>query len=105
MATLYHIYQKIVKSTKKSREEESAKILQAAKEADSTVKAELESKIEALSAQFVNLKTNIDKDIDYLKESHAMELKNIGQRIEILRDELRNQNASLVNLLSKLIDK
>jgi hypothetical protein len=105
MSGLVYTWTKIYRNVKKGQAEHSAKILQEAKEADAVIRAELEAKIEALSVKFTNLEVNIGKDIVYLKEAHAVELKNIGEKIELLRQELRAQNAGVLDLLSKIVSK
>lgn len=97
-------WQKIVKNAKKSREEDSAKILQAAKEADSELKNKLEARIEKIDLKLEQLKLNVDKDIGHLKETYSAEIKVLGEKIEILRDELRGTHGQLVNLLTTLIE-
>lgn len=97
--------QKILKNIRREREEYSAKILQSAKEADSAVRSILESKIEKIHAELKNLELNINKDLNHIKESHSTELKNLGDKIEALRDELRQQSAGTLELLTRIIDK
>jgi len=98
-------WQKIVKNAKKEREEHSAKILQVAKEDDAILKAKLEARIEKIDAQLKNLELNINKDIIYIKEAYNAELKNLGSKIESLREDLSSQHSSLLALLTKLVEK
>jgi hypothetical protein len=98
-------WQKIVKNAKRDREEHAARILQAAKEEDSLLKAKLEARIEKFGAELKNLEFNINKDISHVRESYNTELKNLGEKIENLRTELSNQHSSLLALLTKLVDK
>ena len=104
-------WQKIVKNIQKSKDERQkeqetreAKILQTAKEEDSLLKAKLEARIEKIDAQVKNLEFNVNKDIGHLKETYSAEIKVLGEKIEALRDELRNQHSQMVTLLSKLIE-
>jgi uncharacterized membrane protein len=97
-------WQKIVKNAKKEREEQAAKILQAAKEEDALLKAKLEARVEKIDLQLKTLELNVNKDIGHLKETYAAEIKVLGEKIEALRDELRDQHSQMVTLLSKLIE-
>lgn len=98
-------WQKIVKNSKKAREEDSAKILHAAKEEDSLLKLKLEARIEKIDAQLKTLEQSVTKDIDHMRSTYAAEIKVLGDKIEALRDELRSQHSGLVELLTKLISK
>jgi hypothetical protein len=95
---------KIAKDAAKSKKEQAAEILHAAKEEDSLMRAKLEARIESVKAELANLQLNVNKDLSFLKESHSNEIKNLGVRIESLRDELRLQHSQLLSLLTKLID-
>lgn len=103
MGTLILTIQKISKNFKKEREEHAAKILQHAKEEDALVKAKLEARIEKALAELKNLELSVNKDINHIKESYGNEIKNLGEKIESLRSDLRNQHAQLVDLLSEMI--
>ena len=105
LGTLVLTYQKIQRNIKKDRDERDAKILQAAKEEDSLIRAKLEARIEKFGVELKNLEFNVSKDVEHVKETYNTELKNLGEKIELLRDELKNQNLSVLNLLSKLIEK
>lgn len=104
VATLVVTLQKVFRNFRKERDEYAAKILQTAKEEDSLLKAKLEARIEKIDAQLKNLELNINKDITHLKETYSTEIKVLGEKIETLRDELRNQHSQMVTLLSKLIE-
>lgn len=95
---------KVNRTIKKDREEQDAKIIQQAKEEDSTLRAALQAKIDAQDAEIKNLKENFTKDIDHLRETHSGQISNLGEKIEQLRDELRSQHSQMVELLGKLID-
>lgn len=104
VATLVVTLQKVFKNFRKERDEYAAKILQTAKEEDSLLKAKLEARIEKIDLSLKNLEFNVNKDITHLKETYSAEIKVLGEKIETLRDELRNQHSQMVTLLSKLID-
>ena len=103
LATLILTMQKISKNFKKDRDEHAAKILQAAKEEDSLIKAKLEARIEKVGADLKNFELNVNKDINHLRETYNGEIKNLGNKIEDLRSELKNQHGQLVQLLSEMI--
>jgi len=96
---------KIAKDGANSRKEYAADILQAAKEEDSLVKAKLESRIESIRAELKSLELSVNKDLDHLKETHTYEIRNLAQKLEDLRSELRNQHGQLVQLLGEMIKK
>lgn len=105
VATLVVTLQKVFKNFRKEREEYAAKIIQMAKEDDQAIKARLEAKIEALSQKLDSLELSVNKDMDHLKETYTSEIKNLGEKIENLRDELRQQHSGLIELLSKIVGK
>ncbi len=96
---------KIAKDNDRRKKQYTAEILQSAKEADQSLKVRLESKVHELEIQLRTLKENVDKDITHLRETYNGEIKFLGQKIEELRSEVRNQHAQLVQLLTKMIDK
>lgn len=105
VATLVVTLQKVFKNFRKEREEYAAKIIQSAKEDDQAIKLKLEAKIEALSTKINNLEASVNKDMAHLKDTYTSEIKNLGEKIENLRDELRQQHSGLIELLSKIVGK
>lgn len=97
------VVQRIGKNYRKEREHESAKVLQAAKEEDALIKAKLEARIEGIKSDLKNLELNVNKDFEHIRETYNGEIRNLGQKIEELRSELRNQHGQLVALLTKMI--
>lgn len=93
---------KISRDMRKEREAEAAKVLQAAKENDSKVRAEFEAKVNLLELEVQNLKHDVDKDLAHIKETYNGALANLGQKIEDLRDELRQHHTNLLSLLTKM---
>ncbi|HXN74907.1 MAG TPA: hypothetical protein VN855_00260 [Candidatus Acidoferrum sp.] len=96
---------KVFKDLEKQRSHRDAAILQEAKEADALLKSRLENKIHELESQLKVFKEGNDKDLAHLKETYSSEIKFLGQKIEELRSEVRNQHSQLVQLLSKMLDK
>jgi len=105
VATAVVTVQKVLKNLKKAHELHNAKILQAAKEDLSVAKIKLEARIEALEHSLVALKEGVSRDIAHVKETHSNELKNLGEKIGEIRQELRDQHAQILQLLTALIDK
>lgn len=106
---------KINSDSKKQRDLEAAKILQSAKEEINRLKAdikndralkmaELESQISEVQKNLDSHKEVIEKDLQHIRETYNGEIRNLGQKIEELRSELRNQHGQLVGLLTKMID-
>lgn len=83
----------------------TTQIIKEAKENDESLKQKLESKIEAIRAELKNLEFSVNKDIVHIKETQADQLKMLGDRIDVLREELQINHGNLVNLLTKLIDR
>ena len=94
---------KIAKDAHKSRKEQEAAILQQAKEEDHLIRLELDAKIKAIKLDLHNLEANVNKDLNHLKETYNGEIRNLGQKIEELRSELKNQHGQLVGLLTEMI--
>ena len=105
IGTLVLTVQKILKNIKKDRDEHAAKILQAAKEEDSLIRVKLEARIERLGAEVKNLEFSVNKDMTHLKDTYTSEIKNLGEKIETLRDELRQQHSGLIELLTKIVGR
>jgi uncharacterized protein YPO0396 len=96
---------KISSNMRRDRETEAARVLTAAKEADAQLRKELHARIELMENKFESLKHEIDKDLEHIKETYNGALANLGEKIEDLRKELRNQHGQLVSLISEFIKK
>lgn len=101
---------------KKQRDLEAAKILQSAKEEIAKAKTsivnernlvhqEVEARIDILEQDLNSHKESVSKDLSHMRETYNGEIRNLGNKIEDLRSELRNQHGQLVGLLTKMIDK
>jgi CII-binding regulator of phage lambda lysogenization HflD len=115
VSCVYYL-QSIVKNFKHDKETFKAEILQSAKEAIAASEAgilaertvlynKLDSKIESVSKDLDNHKENVEKDLHHMRDVYNGEIRNLGEKIEGLRVELRNQHGQLVNLLSEMIKK
>lgn len=96
---------KIIAEIKKSHKADTEKLLQEAKELDNIIKSKLETKISLLEIEVNNLRESVKKDLFNLKENHSVELKNLSEKIENLRNDLQQQHAGILSLLTKLIEK
>ena len=104
-ATLWYYGRKVLKEMKKSKEESASKILEEAKQFDKEIKEKLEARIDLLENQLHNLEENVSKDLNHIKETQASEIKNLASKIDELREELRTGHSSLIQLLTRLVDK
>lgn len=115
VACIYYI-QSITKSFKHDKETFRAEILQNAKEAVLAAETKLlsdrqillttlESKIDAVESDLASHKREVTKDLSHIRETYNGEIRNLGEKIEGLRRELRDQHGQLVGLLSEMIKK
>jgi chromosome segregation ATPase len=104
LGTALHIVQKIVRNWRKAKEESSAKILQAAKEEISLAKMKLEARIKDVESDLENLRISLSKDLEHAKEQYSIELKNLGEKIEETRKELRYHHTQILQLLTKMVE-
>lgn len=95
--------QKVTRNAKQARMATEAMILQEAKEEDKIIRIELENKISALETKLQALEESVEKDFTHVRETFNGEIRNLGQKIEDLRADLRNQHGQLVSLLTKMI--
>jgi hypothetical protein len=105
LGTAWITFKKIASDARKSRKEQADEILQVAREEDSLLKAKLESRIESVKAQLSNLELNVNKDMTHLRETYSGEIRNLGEKIEELRSDLKNQHGQLVTLLTEMVKK
>jgi glycerol-3-phosphate dehydrogenase len=105
IGTAWLTIRKVAKDAARQKKEQSAEILHAAKEADAKLKVEFESQLEALKMELHNLEMNVEKDMDHLKETYNGEIRVLGEKIEELRSDLKNQHGQLVQLLTEMIKK
>lgn len=95
---------KIQKDADASKKALSDEILKSAKEELAKKELELQGKLDKLNTRVENLEESVDKDLQHLRETYNGEIRNLGQKIEDLRSELRNQHTQMVGLLTKMID-
>ena len=103
--TAWYTGQKVVREYRKFRKASTDKILDEAKEYSHSVKDKLEAKITLLEVELNNLKSSVASDILHIKEVQANEIRGLSDKIENLREELRNGHSSLIALLTQLVNK
>jgi hypothetical protein len=99
---LWYLGLKIVREVRKAKKAEANRIIEECKELDLVVKSKLEAKINMLESQMQNLKSSVEKDLTSLKDNHAIELKNLSERVEQLRSDLATHNSQIIALLMKM---
>lgn len=60
-------------------------------------------RLDAISKEVLNLEEKIDSDIENVKNVYNSELKSVAEKIEALRDQVREQHGQLVALLTTLV--
>jgi CII-binding regulator of phage lambda lysogenization HflD len=115
VSCIYYL-QAVAKNFKHDKEAFKAEILQSAKESiaalDTKVKSdralaytEVMSKIESVEQELEAHQRDVSKDLSHIRETYNGEIRNLGEKIEGLRRELRDQHGQLVGLLSEMIKK
>jgi len=105
VATAWYSVQEVLKEYRRRRNSVSNEVLEKAKEYDAEIKRELKARIDLLEVDVHNLKESIQKDISNIKDNHALELKNLSEKIGAIRDQLNDQHSQLMSILVKMIDK
>ena len=86
---------------KKDRERQD--ILNKVNEEMAKLESKLEEKIRRLEEEFKNHKENLEKDLDYMRSSYNAEIKVLGDKIQLLREDLGAQHSQMISLLTKLV--
>jgi predicted RNase H-like nuclease (RuvC/YqgF family) len=66
------------------------------------IKEEFEIKIKILEGKMEALEKSFEKDVDHIKTTYNSEIKSLSEKIEDLREELRESTNQLIQLLSKI---
>jgi hypothetical protein len=101
---VYTVIKAWVKHAKVKKEAYKQDILLEARNEADKFRAEVEVRIQKIEIEVETQKESIYKDIGYLKESHTVEIRNLTEKIENLREDLKAQHSSILSLLTKLID-
>lgn len=103
--TTWYTGQKVLREYRKFKKSASDKILEEAKQFSNSVKDKLENRINILETELHNFQSSVVKDFINMKDNHMIELKNLGDKIEALREDLKSQTVGILALLTKLVDK
>lgn len=103
IASVFLTAQKLVKHLKSEKEKEIEQVLEKAMAELQKEKTLLEMKIQACFDENERLRESLEKEIEFTRTSYEIEIKNLGDKIESLKEEVRSQNTQILNLLSKLI--
>lgn len=104
IGTIYRGWRHISFNIAQKKEKEHQKIISAAKEEMNRIKSELESKINKLEIDLETQKENISKDFMHMKETYNAELRVLSNKIDDLRQDLSDQHAQMVSLLTQLVN-
>lgn len=102
---IYAFFKVLVKSHKAKKELHRKSILKEAKEEAQKIVNLLEDKVKKLEVELRAQEMSISKDLDHFKQTYSNELKNLGEKIEMLRADVAQANSSIVGLLTKLVDR
>ena len=103
IASVFLTAQKLVKHLKSEKEKEIEQVLDKAMAELQKEKTLLEMKIQACFDENERLRESLEKEIEFTRTSYEIEITNLGDKIESLKEEVRSQNTQILNLLSKLI--
>lgn len=103
IGTVYLTFQRV----KKEFNEDVEKQINAVKiGAEDDLKIEMRlmsTKIEALQKDMASMEASFQKDIDHIKSTYNNEIKNLGDKVEHLREEVRLQHTQILGLLTKML--
>ena len=102
---IYSGFRRLSMNLKIKKEREHQAILDKAAEEMDRIKSNLEEKIQALEIDLATQKTSVDKDLQHMRENYMLEMHAVSEKINDLRDQLNQQHAQLVTLLTRMIEK
>jgi len=105
LSGIYAAYRHVRYGIQTKKDKERQDLLDKANEELAKVETKLREKISSLEQEFETHKTNLAKDLDYMKASYNAEVKILGEKIEDLRQDLNSQHSQMVALLTKLVSK
>lgn len=74
--------------------------------AEDDLKAEMRlmsAKLEILQKDMASMEAGFQKDIAHIKDTYNSEIKNLGDKVEHLREEVRLQHTQILGLLTKML--
>ena len=105
LAGLYVSVGQLKSGFKKELEDETAKALDLVKATSQTDVVMLKGQIDNLAKEINRLEDSFQKDVSHIRETYNSEIRNLGHKIEELREEVRGQHSQLVTLLTKLVSE
>jgi hypothetical protein len=103
LGSVWQLYRHISFKQTLKKDRERGAILAEAKAELSRVENDLNEKIKVLEIELAVQKDNVSKDLSHLKEVYNAEIKVLGEKIDLLRQDLQSQHSSMVALLTKLV--
>lgn len=94
---------KLKKGFKEELEQETEKAIQYARDAAKNDMQLLKLQVDNLGQDIKRLDESFQKDVAHIRETYNNEIRNLGNKIEELREEVRSQHSQLVSLLTKLV--
>lgn len=67
------------------------------------IEKSVNDKLAAFRQDLERVESAFAADIDHIKERHGIEIANLAEKIDALRDEVRTGQTQLVQLLTKLV--
>lgn len=102
---LYVSVSRLKAGFKQELAEETEKAIDLVKATGQTDVAILKGQIENLTREITRLEDSFKKDVSHIRETYNSEIRNLGHKIEELREEVRGQHSQLVTLLTKLVSE
>ncbi len=96
-------FSKLKASFREELREETDKAIEYARDAARNDVELLKVQVENLSKEINRLEDSFQKDVAHIRETYNNEIRNLGNKIEELREEVRGQHSQLVTLLTKLV--
>lgn len=104
LGALYTSFRHIRFSLQAKKDREKQAILSEAYKKMADVESDLNQKIKNLEIELEAQKINVHRDLDHMREIYNAEIKVLGEKIDSLRQDLQEQHASMINLLTKLVN-
>lgn len=106
LSVLLGIWVAVGKIKKGFKEEIMSDAELAIQKAHTMAKGDLEKfqgQINLLTERLSNMDEKFQKDVAHIRETYNNEIKNLGTKIEDLREEMRHQHTQLIDLLTQMV--
>lgn len=97
--------QKIIARNEAAKKQAEAKLLHEAKEAVNSVRRDMEGELKLVRQELDNLENSMNKDLGYMKEAYEGDMRALGDKIETLRDDVRNHHSQIITFLTEMLKK